>query len=180
MNLIKVSTQFYPYTINELKRDYPFVSFPQDLFGVNLANYDAAVVITDPQPAYDEDTQKIVPIFPVLINGEYRVQWQIVPLTVQEIKARTPVNWDGFNAAILADPDFNGYYGAAIAAAPWAVSSIPAALTQVSTNGIGSFATVYNIFCQAASVTQPHREGWAVLAENNNLPQNFIDLIRGI
>jgi hypothetical protein len=179
MNLIKLSTKLYPYTITELQGDYPNVSFPLGLEGVDLGDFDAAEVITDDPPEYESNTEAIEPQAPQLINGEWRVLWTVRDLTVQEIKARQPKDWIGFNAAILTNHAFNTYYAVALSSVPAAAASLPAAFTQVASQGIDSFALAFTAFCQAAEVTTQHRQEWATLAEDHNLSLDFTQLIRG-
>lgn len=113
-----------------------------------------------------------------------RVQ-SICDLVHTETYLGIPVNpnanadWNSFNAAMLSDPDFNTYYGTGLATAPAITASIPAALTQVVQNGVGSFALVFNAFCTAVLVTSTDRNDWAVLAETANLSSEFIDVLRG-
>ena len=180
MNLIKVSTQFYPYTISELRRDYPNVSFPSEVQASDLIGFDAAEAITDPAPVYDELTEKLEPLAPTLINDVWRVQWQVISLTQQEVAARLPSNWAGFNADILIDNAFNTYFGVVLNNAPAIATSLPAALTQVATQGLETFELVFTAFCQVATVTTQDRQSWANLAVTHNLPTSFVDLLLGV
>jgi hypothetical protein len=178
MNLLKISTQFYPYTLNELKKDYPNVSFPKDLTGLDLSDYDVAEVIIDPTPEYDRSIEVVRPLQPELIEGEWRIGWQTIPLTQEQIKARQPPNWDGFNAGMLTNTEFNQFTGVVMQLAPSVALALPTALAQVSTNGLQSFTLVFNVFCQIGQVSVEQRETWAQLAEDHNLPVDFIESIR--
>lgn len=103
---------------------------------------------------------------------------EIVPDPEPYVEPATP-NWDGFNGFILSDITFNTYYGAGLTTAPAVTSSLPAALAQVATNGVGAFAMVFNGFCGAAGVTSEHRGLWANEAEDFNLPTDFVNVVRG-
>ena len=50
MLLLKLSDQTYPYTLSELRQDYPNVSFPSDLTGLEPSDFGAAEVVTDDPP----------------------------------------------------------------------------------------------------------------------------------
>lgn len=103
---------------------------------------------------------------------------EVIPDPVPVVEPPTP-NWDGFNAYMLTDTDFNTYYGTGLTVAPAVTTSIPTALAQVSTNGINSFNLTFNGFCNAVSVTATHRNGWADVAESYHLPADFVSVIRG-
>ena len=104
---------------------------------------------------------------------------EIIPDPIPEIT--TPASdWDGFNAAMLADTKFNQITGVVLGIVPTVALGIPAALAQVSTNGITAFALVFDTFCQIGNVSYEHRETWANIAEGFNLPIEFVDVIRGI
>jgi hypothetical protein len=132
-------------------------------------------ISTDP-PGYDEETQIVTSSWVIDVeNLEYRQEW-----IVSDKPEPEPVpNWDGFNAAMLTNVEFNTYYGAGLTTAPAVTTSIPTALAQVSTNGINAFALTFNGFCQAVSVTSTHRGEWADLAETLNLPADFAAVVRG-
>lgn len=91
----------------------------------------------------------------------------------------TTPDWDGFNAAILADTAFNTYYATGLSTAPAVTTSIPAALTQVESKGQSAFALVYTGFCTAVNVSSADRDSWASIAQTYNLPVDFVNLIRG-
>jgi hypothetical protein len=88
-------------------------------------------------------------------------------------------DWDGFNAAILSDTAFNQKTGAVMGVAPAVAIALPAALAQVSTNGVAAFGLVFNAFCTAGQVSSGQRATWATLAEGFNLPIEFVDVVRG-
>ncbi len=89
-------------------------------------------------------------------------------------------DWDSFNATLLADARLNQVCGAALqAGAVVAVTGLPAALTQVINGDLTAFGFVFNAVCQLGGATTEDREGWALIAEANNLPAEFAQVIRG-
>lgn len=88
-------------------------------------------------------------------------------------------DWDGFNAAMLANPEFNQFTGIVLQLAPVVALGIPAALAQVSSNGVNAFGLVYSAFCQIGGVQQSQKDYWADLAESFNLPTDFVAIVRG-
>ena len=88
-------------------------------------------------------------------------------------------NWDGFNAAMLANTEFNQVIGVVLGLVPTVALGLPAALAHVSTNGVTAFALVFNAFCQIGNGSSEQKETWATIAENFNLPVEFVEIVRG-
>jgi hypothetical protein len=88
-----------------------------------------------------------------------------------------PPNWDEFNATMLSDANFNLATGTVMDIAPAVALALPAALTQVSTNGIAAFALAYSAFVSIASVPLETRQSWSAVAEANHLPADFTAVI---
>jgi hypothetical protein len=88
-------------------------------------------------------------------------------------------DWDGFNAAMLADSAFNTYYGVVLQTAPAVPPSVQAALTQVGTHGCSGFSMVFSLFCMIANVEQSDREKWGNWAVDSRLPAEFVAIMRG-
>lgn len=179
MNLIKLSTEFYPYTVQELHRDNPNVSFPSNMAGVNLSDFDAAEVFTDNPPVYDPDLEKIITQQPTEIDGVWRVQWSKVPLSPQQMKERAPINWSGFNSFMLSDPLFKTYRDAVRVVDGDLNSALFNSYSLISSNGTEAFSLIWELWCIAAAITPQDRETIALKAEDFNLPSNIIDIIRG-
>lgn len=92
MKYLKNSTPvIYPYSLSNLYRDFPQVSFPENPSGETLAKYGVFPVESVPPPAHDESSQKAVEIDPVYVNGTYKQAWLIVNLTPEEIVAKNAV-----------------------------------------------------------------------------------------
>lgn len=88
-------------------------------------------------------------------------------------------NWDGFNEAILSNVEFNMTTGAVLQLAPSLALALPAALSQVATNGVTAFGLVFNPFCTVGQVSSEQRGIWADLAVTYNLPGDFVGVVRG-
>ena len=177
MNLIKLSTNFYPYTLAELQRDNPNVSFPSRLEGVDLAKFDAAEVITDRQPDYDPAVEVIDTLPPKKMKGVWRVQWEKRKLSPAEIRARTPADWDGFNAYMLSDPTFKGYRDTVRNADGDLNGALFDAYGMVATNGVSAFSLVWGLWCQVSGISEVDRGIIVDVARSYNLPGDFISII---
>lgn len=69
----------YPYTRNDLKRDNPNVSFPNNIDEATLNSYNAYTIIELEKPSYDAVNEKIIKDpMPQLINGSWTIGWSVV------------------------------------------------------------------------------------------------------
>lgn len=103
---------------------------------------------------------------------------EVIPDPMPEVAPPAP-DWDGFNAAMLSNTEFNQITGVVLNLAPTVALGIPAALAQVSTNGVTAFGLVFNAFCQIGNVSISQRETWATIAGSFNLPVEFVSVVRG-
>ena len=88
-------------------------------------------------------------------------------------------NWDNFNGYMLSDPAYQQAVGTVLMAAPGLATALPAALSLVSSNGVGAFSLVWNAFCAVAQIPSSQRNQWGIIAEANNLPSEFIEVLKG-
>ena len=76
----------YPYTIGQLRRDNPNVSFPKQISDSLLQSYDVHEVSIDDLPSYDEKTQSIEQnAAPTLVDGSWVLGWTVNEKTSEEI-----------------------------------------------------------------------------------------------
>ncbi|ABB56778.1 hypothetical protein [Synechococcus elongatus] len=154
------------------------------------------VDVTPADPSPLEQGAFLIPAFattiaPPALSNDERAIWEETDWRVEAIPQPEPdtepdteplpqADWDAFNAVLLADVRLNQICGAALqAGAVVAVAGLPAALSQVSTNGVAAFALVFNAVCQLGGATPQDRDGWAAIAELSNLPAEFVAAVRG-
>lgn len=78
----------YPYTVGQLRRDNPNVSFPRQVPDDTLAEFGVFPVTVPDDPVYDADTQKIVTSDqPSLVNGAWTLTKTVVALSADELAA---------------------------------------------------------------------------------------------
>lgn len=75
----------YPYTISELRFENSNVSFPANLEGKSLDEFNAYEVMTTEMPEVDY-TQKVEESTPVCEDGVWKQSWSIVDLSEEEIQ----------------------------------------------------------------------------------------------
>ena len=74
----------FPYTLDQLKRDNPNVSFPQTISSETLASYNVfPVTLTEP-PAHDQLVELVTTANPTLVDGVWTQAWTKVNRTQEE------------------------------------------------------------------------------------------------
>lgn len=74
----------FPYTLDQLKRDNPNVSFPQTISSGTLASYNVfPVTLTEP-PAHDQLVELVTTANPTLVDGVWTQAWTKVNRTEEE------------------------------------------------------------------------------------------------
>jgi hypothetical protein len=79
----------YPYSVAQLRKDNPQVSFPKNPTDELLASYDVFPVIRTDRPEYDSITQNLTEGAPALVEGVWTQMWTISDATPEEIERRT-------------------------------------------------------------------------------------------
>jgi len=154
--------QIYPYPRND---DLPIV-------GLSPEYLELAEVFIDP-PSYNPQTQSVVSSWEVDVSAlEYRQAWTIID--------NPPVpDWDGFNLTFTLLPSLLQAEVTANQNHPSITGKKDDAYAMIDTHGVGAFGLIFPLFCQAGQVSTETRIEWATLAESFNMPQDFIDIIRG-
>lgn len=75
----------YPYSISDLKADYPTTSFPSAPTDEQLADYGMVPVQTSTIPTYDPMTERIVDELPVLDGVQWVEAFSVAPLAAEVI-----------------------------------------------------------------------------------------------
>lgn len=71
------SVEKYPYSITDLKKDNPNVSFPKVLNTSTLNSFGTYEVVTDSKPTYNSVTQTInKKNTPELVSGTWTLKWE--------------------------------------------------------------------------------------------------------
>ena len=78
----------WPYSLNQLKKDYPTTSFPKEPSEELLATYDVYLCTSEPMPEYDSELERVTLGEPVKVDGVWVQQWTIVAIPDEELAAR--------------------------------------------------------------------------------------------
>ncbi len=84
----------FPYSIGDLRRDNPSISFPAFPSPETLAEWSVFPVIESPQPDHDPITENLSRIGPSFINGEWAVSWEVTPADEEVILDRRRASAD--------------------------------------------------------------------------------------
>jgi hypothetical protein len=82
------TAETYPYSIGQLRKDNPQVSFPKNPSDAMLASYNVFPVVSTERPTYDPITQNLSEGTPALIEGVWTQVWEISEATPEEIAQR--------------------------------------------------------------------------------------------
>ena len=80
--------EIFPYSIGNLRRDNPNVSFPRNPSEGLLASYDVFPVVTQAPPEHDSVTQNLNQATPTLVNGQWLQAWEVTDASAEEITER--------------------------------------------------------------------------------------------
>lgn len=79
----------YPYSLEDLKNEYPNTSFSSKISESTLSNYDVYPVVYEAAPSFDIYTEKvIVSETPILVGGKWTLTKSIVPLSEEQKEAK--------------------------------------------------------------------------------------------
>lgn len=112
----------YPYSINELKRDNPNTSFPEELTPERLAEFGVYPVEAVAQPESDY-TKNVVEDVPVIEDGRWVQKWKIDTATNTEKTERLEVAWAYLREErnrLLSGSDWTQLEDATVNKAAWA------------------------------------------------------------
>lgn len=82
------SVDKYPYSLTDMRRANPDVSFPADIPDELAAEFNVFPVVEVTPPSYNPDSQNLVWVNPIYVNGVWTQQWRVDDMTPEEIAAR--------------------------------------------------------------------------------------------
>jgi hypothetical protein len=122
MHIKLTDGQPQPYSLGQLRRDNPQVSFPATIPADTLAEYDVYEVTTTQQPVVDH-TQRVTEGTPALIDGVWTQTWVVTDLSEAELAEATEAQWAQVREdrnRLLDDCDWTQLSDAPVDAAVWA------------------------------------------------------------
>ena len=111
------------YSITDLRRDNPQVSFPAEMNDSLLAEYSVYPLTATPYPEVDY-TKNVANGDPVLVDGNWTQVWIVSDATPEEIEQRLDDQWANIREERnrkLSDCDWTQLPDAPVDAAAWSV-----------------------------------------------------------
>lgn len=90
--IINNTVSKYPYTVSQLRKDNPQVSFPKEPPLSLLSEYGVTEVLTvvKPEPS-DPVTKNVIEVTPTFVGGRWTQTWEEIDATAEEIADRQRV-----------------------------------------------------------------------------------------
>jgi hypothetical protein len=115
MHIKLTDGQPQPYSIGQLRRDNPQVSFPSTIPADTLAEYDVYEVTETPQPSYDSSTQSLSQAVE-LVEDVWTQVWTVAPLPQDQAESNIRSQRD----SLLATCDWTQVADAPVDKQAWA------------------------------------------------------------
>ena len=174
MSYIRVTPEgtIWPYSLAQLRVDYPDTSFAWAPTADDLRPFGVHVITPTEPPAHDPRTHRAAEVHPIGGGETWTQAWEVVALTPDEIEAAKRRDWPAFRAALLADADVSAALVAAMATAPLAVLSLAQAIQAASTGDYREWSAAWPL------VRSPAAQAAAVdAAVDAELPSAFVGAI---
>ena len=158
-------------TIDEVLRLYPRMD---DELVVGLdPRYLVMTLITEPEPNYNPETQRLVPMEVIDTVGRTVTRgWEIVEVPPQIIE---PIpRWVEFGAALAADATANQWFGGLFPAAPILHLMIGVGLGQAAQGDAKTFLAAWGQAMAAGLIPAELLAGVVAMASGFDLPAEFI------
>lgn len=118
------AVQKYPYTLSNLKADYPTTSFPENLTDEMLAPFGVCTVVYQSAPEFNPRTHRLQHSdMPILLDGQWTITKTVVEKTPEQIEddnARKSIEVREKRNKLLASSDWTQVVDAPVNKEMWA------------------------------------------------------------
>lgn len=166
------SEPVWPYSLADLRRDNPNVSFSANPTAEDLAPFDVFVVAPTDPPEHDPAAFRPLEVEPEQAeDGTWQQSWDLVPIPPPE----PPADWETFRAGLLTSADVAQAMTVARAAgAEPAATNLPTALEKAQAGRPGEFAACWGLVVAAGGASPEALAALAASAQACNLPADFV------
>jgi hypothetical protein len=106
----------------------------------------------------------------------HQLSWNGLEFSLELIPPPTPTpDWVKFSQSMLGDVQFNEFYNQLFVTNPLVAGSLQVALSQASLGRTDAFAMIWGLI--SSNIPAEHKNQWAVYAQNNHLPSDFIEIL---
>jgi len=181
--LLRETGPQWPYSLVDLRRDNPNVSFSVSPTPDDLAPFDVYEVQPTDAPAADPRTERVEEDQPELVEGNWQQRWTVRDATPEEIAAYDEANrpapdWGSFKRLALSHPGLNAAVLAADPIVPLAARSLSSSLAKAEVGFIGDFAGCWRAVVAAANPAPEVIEELVAAAQAANLPAEFVEALQ--
>lgn len=183
MNLIGLNPTRYPYSVAQLRADEPQLSLSADPHDGELAALSQlGILVARVQPTErpaDTREQRAEEGMPEQDGDTWRQTWTLRDATAEELAAWDAAHapqpdWVTFKAIALNSSNLNSVLVAAYGTAPVAAGALAPSLLRAEQGDIIDFAASWAAICAAVPVSPQVITGFATVAQQCNLPPEFI------
>lgn len=176
-SLIRVEPFKWPYSLSKLVLDEPRYSFSSSPSEWEYAYFNVFKVQPTAQPVVDPELLKVQEVTPVQVEGVWKQQWEVVPLTDEEkisrYRALNPPRWIEFWASL--PPEVDTLLTAAQAVSPRLALSLGVGLGKAADGDSRVFLGAWATAAALGLVSPGLITTVQVLATANNLPEEFVE-----
>jgi hypothetical protein len=171
----------YPYTLTQLRQDFPNVSFPRTPTASDLQPFGVFLVTVVEPPRYEPSTDRLEEIQPQNDRGTWRQRWQTVRLSPKEQadwrKQNVTPRWVEFSTTVMGDPAVNTMLGALIQNVPGLYGGLTVGLQQASVGDTRTFLYAWSAARSRGFVSNELATAVAAMAVNTDLPEEFVSAL---
>lgn len=172
MPYINTQTNQYPVTERDIRNAYPNTSFTAPF----KAPDEYALVFAAPQPAYDQLTQAVREIAPVLTNkGNYEQAWEVVPRFTEYTDDQGVVHTVAEQIAAAIEADRKSKVPQVVSMRQARLALLEAALLDDITTAITKLGQAAAIEWEYATEVRRDSPLIALVAANNSMQETDID-----
>lgn len=180
---IKVTSDnlIWPYSIENLRQEYPNVSFPNYPTPQDLEPFSVYIVHqTDKPKTNDPRLQIIEEILPKFIDNKWQQSWKTRSASKEEIDLydinnRPQPNWSEFKIQFLADQTINNYFSSRFLNYPLLNLSLTASLIL---DNYDTFIKIWQNIKKTMSIPQDVSDKILRLSSAYNLPDSFVSIFK--
>jgi len=179
-NLIRLKDEsvIWPYSLGQLRLEEPAQSFSWSPSDAELSHYGVHRVEPSDPPAADPAVEKVIQSQPVEINGKWTQQWELVPLTPEELAAyhaaAYPPRWIEFGQAVQASPEINALLGVALLDAPALAMALSVGLGKAADGDARIFLAAWRSALGLGLINDEMITLMQGAAQAHDLPAEFI------
>lgn len=172
--LVRLSDGAWPRTVDHLREQFPSTSFPDDLSGIDLAQFDHAIPRASPAPIAGSG-QEVVQDVPVWRDGEWHEVWILRAVAPQP-------DWTGWTTWMNLQPAFQPAMESARASSnppgEPVTSSLPALILEARNGNYQPLQAAWPLFAAASGLSSEASASIAAEAAARHLPDEFVQIFQ--